>query len=225
MKTGVSRLDRLLALIFPQRCLLCGRITIGGQRVCERCLKENPPRTLFSRVDDGESDFSKPVFCVSACRYGGTVRRQLLRYKFKGRQEKAVGFSQAILITLPPGWQTVDLVTWCPISKERYQERGYDQSELLAHRIGRKLGAPCHKLLEKIKDNCPQMKLNARERRLNVIGAYRVSFPEEKIMGKRILLIDDIVTTGATLWEWVKCLQRAGAAEVLCATVAATRKE
>ncbi len=93
MKTGVSRLDRLLALVFPQRCLLCGRITIGGQRVCERCLKENPPRTLFSRVDEtGRAIFQSRCSAFQHAGMAGRFAASCCAINSREDRRKQLGF-------------------------------------------------------------------------------------------------------------------------------------
>ena len=96
--------------------------------------------------------------------------------------------------------------------------------ELLAEAVGRELGMEPVPMLKKVRHNRPQSGLNdASKRRANVLGAYRAVHPEE-IDGKRILLLDDLLTTGATAGEAARVLLTAGAKEVHCAAVAAAQK-
>lgn len=118
-----------------------------------------------------------------------------------------------------------DVLTWVPISPLRMLQRGYDQTELLALAVGQELGTvPC-RCLRKIRHTRTQSSLNrASQRRANVSGAYRVC-NTATIQGKRVLLLDDIITTGATLSECAKTLLVAGANEVICGAVAVTPNE
>lgn len=99
-----------------------------------------------------------------------------------------------------------------PVSAERLRERGYDQTVLLAERLAAQTDLPCRSLLRKTRDNRTQHRLTAKERAANVRGAYACDGAD----GLRVLLVDDIVTTGATARECAAMLYRAGAAEVLC---------
>ena len=126
-----------------------------------------------------------------------------------------------LLQTHPEG---LDVLTWVPVSRLRKVSRGYDQVELLARAVGAELGMEPVRLLKKIRHNRPQSGISdAAQRRANVLGAYQM-VPGQDISGKRILLLDDILTTGATAGEAARVLLTAGAKEVHCAAVAAARK-
>ena len=113
-----------------------------------------------------------------------------------------------------------DLVTWVPISRLRRFRRGYDQGELLARALSRELDICCLPALKKIRHNRRQSGIVGQaERRANVLGAYR-PVNADRICGMRILLVDDILTTGATLGECARELLTAGAKEIHCAVVA-----
>jgi ComF family protein len=113
-----------------------------------------------------------------------------------------------------------DLLTWIPISAQRLRKRGYDQVELLAQKVARELNRPLVPTLKKIRHNQPQSGIvGAAERRANVLGAYSI-LDGADVAGKRILLLDDILTTGATASECSRVLLTAGAAEVQFAAVA-----
>ena len=112
-----------------------------------------------------------------------------------------------------------------PLSRARRWKRGYDQAELLARELARRCGIPCERLLRKRRNNPAQSGMRSDEaRRRNVKGKYRAVSPEA-IRGKRIMLVDDIVTTGATLSECAGVLKAAGAKAVCAVTVAQARKE
>ena len=118
---------------------------------------------------------------------------------------------------------TFDLLTWVPVSARRRFCRGYDQVGLLARALGRELGIKPQRTLRKVRHTPAQSTLSgAEQRKANVLGAYRVVNPRA-LQGKRVLLLDDIITTGATLSECARTLEAAGAARVLGASVAAGR--
>ena len=116
-----------------------------------------------------------------------------------------------------------DIITWVPLSAKRYKERGYDQAKLLADAVGAKLGVKPIRTLRKVKHIPKQATMGSPEkRRANISGAYTV-INCEAVEGKRILLIDDIITSGSTLGECARMLRQSGAAEVVCAAVARSR--
>ncbi|HOJ35800.1 MAG TPA: phosphoribosyltransferase family protein, partial [Clostridiales bacterium] len=112
-----------------------------------------------------------------------------------------------------------DCVCFVPESEDVLKERGYNQSRLLAESVSRHLNVPCGELLKKLYTTKPQRTLSAAERQGNVLGVFETN-PEEITAGKKILLIDDIKTTGATLDECAKSLLIAGADRVFCAVAA-----
>ena len=116
-----------------------------------------------------------------------------------------------------------DTVTWVPVSPRRLRQRGYDQARLLAEEAARVLEVPALPLLSKTRDTPPQSGLEeAGQRRANVLGVYRAP---DAAAGLRVLLADDVVTTGSTLSECARTLLTAGAAELVCVTLAQARKD
>ena len=116
-----------------------------------------------------------------------------------------------------------DILSWIPLDRNRRRSRGYDQAELLARDVGRRLQRDVTPVVRKKLGIRPQSQTGEPEKRkANIAGAYKVLDPAQ-IAGKRILLIDDIVTTGSTLSECAKTLLLAGAEDVRCATLASTR--
>lgn len=205
--------------LFPPKCILCGRLLERGELdLCRKCRVEAP---AFSK---GKLKLQFLDSCAVVWYYEGSVRRSLLRYKFYHARTLAPGYGRLLAMKLlneyPEGF---DLLTWVPISPWRKFWRGYDQDELLARNVGRELGMEPVPLLKKIRNNPPQSGITGySRRRANVLGAYRVE-NKELIREKRILLIDDIITTGATAGECARMLLTEGAKEVHCAVVAAAR--
>jgi len=145
----------------------------------------------------------------------------LLRYKFGGATGYAKVYGRLVADTVRTELAgEYDLVTWVPLSRRRLRERGYDQARLLAKATAKALGLPLTPTLHKQRNTQPQSGTgDAAKRRANIAGAYRMKTGAD-VTGKRILLMDDIVTTGATLSECARVLGKAGAEQVVCATVA-----
>ena len=211
----------LLDLLFPPKCVFCGRILSSGERdLCARCQSELPWLEGAAAEQTGEF-FS---LCVSPLRYQDQVRDSIRRYKFKGRRgyHKAYGklVAQCVHDHLAGRY---DLISWVPLSDKRKKERGYDQAFLLAGAAALELDDVAVETLRKGRHTDAQSGLDDdAARRANVLGAYTVVDPE-LVAGKRVLLIDDVITTGSTMAECARALRTAGAKEVLCATLARAR--
>ena len=211
----------LLDLLFPPRCVFCGKLLATGERdFCARCQRELPWLEGPAAEQTGEF-FS---LCAAPLRYQGVVRDSIRRYKFKGRQgyHKAYGklVAQCVHDHLAGKY---DLITWVPLSEKRKRERGYDQAFLLASAAALELGDVAVETLRKSRHTDAQSGLEGEaERRANVLGAYTAVDPE-LVAGRRILLIDDVVTTGATFSECARVLRTMGAKDVVCAALARAR--
>jgi predicted amidophosphoribosyltransferase len=114
-----------------------------------------------------------------------------------------------------------DVLTWVPLSAAKFKKRGYDQVEQIGKAVSRELGQPLTPTLKKVRDTSTQSTLETLDaRRANVLGAYVVTDPEA-VKDKRVLLLDDVITTGSTASECAKTLLFSGAKEVYCAALAA----
>jgi len=210
-------LQKLRHLLFPPKCILCRRLLPHRQAdLCPDC-----------RIHTEE--FAKPGRNIpfvekwtAVWYYGGNVQRSILRYKFYGFRSYAGPYGQLLAMKIQREYGSdFDLITWTPISARRRRSRGYDQTELLARSAARELGLRLTPTLQKHRHTKPQSSLKGVAfRRANVMGAYRVLSPET-FAGKRVLLVDDIITTGATVSECARLLLTAGAKEVYCAALAA----
>lgn len=210
----------LVQLLFPPKCVLCGKLLEKEQMdFCRECRS-----THFSNsIIKNRWLFLDSFFFVWY--YEGNVRKSLLRYKFRGARRYASAYGRVlamrVLQELPEGF---DILTWIPVSAKRKASRGYDQVELIARAVGRELGMKPKPLLKKVRDNPPQSSLtDDKMRKRNVTDVYQFR-GDADIAGKRILLLDDILTTGATAEEAARILLCAGAEEVHCAAMAAARK-
>ncbi len=213
-------IDQLLELLYPTRCAFCHKLArTPEEKVCRDCIRKLPYVPMAQKKKlAGITD------CVSPFYYRGDVRASLHRYKFGGVTGYAEIYADFLVKCIDENEITCDSITWAPLSRRRLRRRGYDQARLLAEALAVRLGVPCEPMLVKARHTPPQSRTNsAAERRKNVAGVYRAN-PSAHISGKRILLIDDIVTTGSTLCACAAVLKEAGAAEIAAATVARTEQ-
>lgn len=211
----------LLDLLFPPKCPYCQRVLAESRApVCPKCQDTLP--WLAGCEAERKVDFLDN--CFSPLAYRGAVPDAVGRYKFQGVRAYHVPFGQVMAQSLEDHLpQGADLITWVPLGRRRLRKRGYDQARLLAEEVGRRSGIPPTATLVKIKDTAQQSLLEEESaRRANVLGAYAL-LPEVCLEGKRVVLTDDIVTSGASLSECAAQLRLAGAAEVFGLTLAQAR--
>ncbi len=169
----------------------------------------------------GECMKDRPAF-TKAYAYGlfdGPLKEAIHSYKFSSTRRLAAPLA-ALLCSL--GLPPADAVTAVPLSKRRMLERGFNQSMLIGREVARKTGARLlPHALKKVKDTPAQAGLNRKERILNLKGAFICG---DCVSGKTVLLVDDVITTGATARECSKALVAAGAREVYIAALARTKK-
>jgi len=213
----------LLDLIYPPKCPFCRRVLDRkAEGVCPLC-EEKLPHTGTERAKRLENG----MLTLSPLRYEGAVRKAIHRYKFGGLAVYAVPFGKRMARCLREERDPAHfLVTWVPLSEKRLKQRGYDQARLLAEELMKELGLdPPQPLLRKIRNTRAQSSLTEeKDRRANVKGAYEV-IDSSLVRDAHILLVDDVVTTGATLTACAAELRKAGAAEVSAITLARSSKE
>ena len=202
--------------LFPQKCILC-RSLLSSQEtdLCTKCRTGQPEYSYGLKKVPHIADLT------AVWRYSGDVRKSLHRYKFGNARQYAPVYGRLLAMRILRDLPQADIITWVPVSRKRLRERGYDQVQLLAQAVSPELGIPAEPLLNKFRDNQPNSGLRTpEERRANVLGVYK-AVGQERFCGKRVLLLDDIVTTGATASECARVLLDAGAEEVIFAAVAA----
>ena len=210
-------LDLIAHLLYPWKCVFCESV-LKNTDICHEC-EEKLPYTV------GDSAMQKFPFidkCVSPLYYKDKVRASVHRYKFDGcsaySRRYAALMSDCVENNLD--CRSIDVISWIPLSKKRLRQRGYDQARLLAEEIAAKTGLPCRQLLQKVKNNSAQsLTRDAKQRRENVAGVYALDDGAD-VSGLRILLVDDVVTTGATMSEAARILRKAGAKSVFGVTLA-----
>lgn len=202
--------DAILDLLFPQKCILCGKLLDKKELdLCRSCRVDSPAcikhNLKFTFLDSW----------TAVWYYKGYIKESLRRYKFRRMRHYAPAYGRLLAMKLlqdyPEGF---DVLTWVPVSSLRKFSRGYDQVELIARAVARELDMEPVAALKKVRHNQPQSRISGQaKRRANVLAAYRCVSPE-LVAGKRVLLLDDIITTGATAGECARVLLTAGAKEV-----------
>lgn len=207
----------MLSLIFPPRCVLCHDFLQANETdLCHKCRADTPEVFHTKR--------SIPFIAkwTALWYYKDNVRNSIHRFKFKNARGYAETYARLLSRKLLETEMAdgIDMLTWAPISLRRYLRRGYDQTQLLAKALSRELNIPLVRTIRKVRHTKTQSLIkDPAARRANINGAYRVTDPR-LVAGKRILLLDDILTTGATAQECARILLTAGAAEIYFAAIA-----
>ena len=214
----MTLLSSLLDLLFPPKCPFCGRV-LDTSGICDACRRELP----WTEGDEALRRLSGGLRCAAPLRYEGLAKAGLHRFKFQGMSSAAGPLGELVARCAAEQLSgEFDTVTWVPVSAKRLRQRGYDQARLLAERACALWDTAPVRLLDKTVHNPAQSGLKeGSARRDNVRGVYRAADPDGT-RGRRILPVDDICTTGATLAECARVLREAGAADVVCAAAALT---
>lgn len=227
--------EMLLSLLYPRRCPICHDIvTPRGHLICPDCLKKVPfvqgPTCLCCGKEIASKEIEYCYDCSHHTRsfaggfalavYDPVMRESIRRFKNGGRMEYADWYVEAI-------WQRyggqlqgldIDAVVPVPLHRSRRNERGYNQAELLAGRLAKKLRVPVlPKALARTRKTTAQKYLGGRERQKNLEAVFAVG--RQSVVGKTILLVDDIYTTGGTAEACTRVLLTAGAQAVYLVNV------
>ncbi len=208
----MKTLEKIRQLLYPQKCLNCGEAIERGS-LCDDCLLKIKPNEMSIDLDGKTT-----LRVISSQSYTDGFRDSVQAFKFSGAYRMSDDFAELMRLNLEEWEIKADIITFVPMTKSRERERGYNQAQKLAESLSEKIGLPCMKLLTKNRNNLVQHSLNAKERKKNVIGVYDFS-SENYIKDRTIVLVDDIITTGATISECAKVLYESGAKEVfgICA--------
>ncbi len=201
-----------MAALLPSRCPGCG---VRAEPVCRPCaagMRCAPPSPPPTGIDSWAAAFS----------YEGVARELVARLKYRNARagvpwlaDVAAGVAQRCLCG-PNGLAPPDVVTWPPTLAERRRVRGFDQAEILAGAVGRRLATAVRPLLGRL-DRSPQTGRSAAARRAGPQFA-----PRGACYGLRVLVVDDVATTGSTLASCGSALRSAGAVSVVAVTIART---
>ena len=216
----MSLKEWLLDFVFPPRCPFCGAILVrDGDVICSRCRKDLPWAADRPRKATFVKSVTAPLY------YEGNVRYSILNFKFRATPARGRAYGRLVGEAVKRQGIDFDVLTWVPLSRQRLRHRGYDQAELIARGAGEVLGREPVPLLQKKRDVPPQSRIRTPEaRRANISGCYEVADPRSA-EGRRILLVDDIITTGSTVSECARMLMLSGAKQVSAAAVACHRDD
>lgn len=220
---------KVLDLLFPPHCVSCGK---GGAFLCRKCRKKliylQPPLcircsqpirtgTICQKCQSQTWDIDG---ICSVFKYGGAIRQAIIQFKYQNIKALADPLSYLMMEYLKKHPLSFDIIIPVPIHKRRLRERGYNQSSLLARRLSYRTCIPVVEgALIRTKHTSAQAKTdNVEQRRENIKNAFKCV--NHDISGKRILLIDDVCTSGATLNSCATSLKSAGAASVWGLTLA-----
>jgi ComF family protein len=222
----------------PQRCALCVA-DAGGALLCAKCARALPALAQACPVCAMPAEGSvacgaclahAPPFAatIAAYTYAFPVDRLLQELKYGGRLALAdwAGSALGVVVLrklaarLPQ--ERPDAIVALPLGRNRQRERGFNQAQEIALRVARRIGVPTASLLARIAETTPQSDLSWPERAANIRGAFAA---DRAAHGRRIAIVDDVMTTGATLAEAARALLRGGAQRVECWVVARTLRE
>ncbi|MEX1170365.1 MAG: ComF family protein [Chloroflexota bacterium] len=214
-----------LDLAFPASCAGCGR---EGEPLCAAC---RPALDARLELPGGTpiglpADLPAPLLQVEWCApFAGPVRGALLQLKYAGERRLARPLGEAVARRWARVGEGATVVVPVPVHADRERQRGYDQAALIAEVAAATLGLSCVRALVRSRATAAQFELGRDERSANVAGAFRLRTLEaiEAVAGRWALLVDDVVTTGATLAACGVALQEAGAYVVSAITVARER--
>lgn len=219
-----------LDVIYPPRCPYCGQVIETGAKTCGTCTPDrwriDGPRCLRcgrNKNDCACTSRRSPKYyrAIAAPFYfGGEVRSAIYRMKQEYSPIRILSEEMCAVLDGVYGGISFDWITDVPMSGKKRRERGFNQAAELARSISAHTGVPYRELLVKRMETQVQHHLTAEERRANVLGAYDLR-RNAPVAGKKILLVDDVYTTGSTVTECAKILMFGGASYVyiLCAAI------
>ena len=234
MKKVKKGREVLYSILFPRRCPICDHVIVYGKDICEKCegeilyITEPACKKCGKQLSSEEREFcpdcgrkkhyykqGKAVFS-----YQKGMKRSMYRFKYAGRREYAAFYARVAKERMQR-WilrHGIEVIVPIPMYKSKQRRRGYNQAEVFARCLGDYLELPVDgKMIQRIKNTVPQKELNDIQRKDNLKGAFHLQTNIVKY--RKILLVDDIYTTGCTVDEVTKCFLAAGIEEIYFLTV------
>jgi ComF family protein len=214
----------LCELLLPRCCPVCGKLLMQGEEVVCAFCAIGLPRYRVANIEDNPLlrlvwDKTDVVRATTFLCYNkfSPYHNLVIDLKFHGNHDLAVRLGQwAALEARRQGfWDGADALVPVPLTRWRRWQRGYNQAEMLARGMADVTGLPVVNLLRRTKNRKSQTHLSGEERRRNAEGIYHASVPNEWC-GKRLVLVDDVMTTGATLANCALALQKADRNAEIC---------
>jgi ComF family protein len=197
-------------IVIPVRCVLCGR---HGAHVCQNCSDRLESAPLMAR--DAYADYPA-VVALGA--YTGSLRSAVLSLKFRHRRAAAFRLGELLGAKLH---RAIDVIVPVPLHPERLLSRGFNQAEMIAQGIASTFGTPLHcNALVRTRATIPQSSLALRERGQNVCGAFALGSEAPSLQNARVMIVDDVVTTGATAAACAAALREGDVTSIMLAALA-----
>ena len=206
-------------MLFPPVCGICGKLDKNS--LCNKC-KIRLQKNALCKIEDYKNTSSYFDEHIYLFQYTGEIRDTILKYKFNEKSYIYRTFLEFIKNNeeMCSQIKKYDIIIPVPVSKKRFKQRGYNQSALIAKNLAKTLNIDYKEnVLIKIKDNKPQSEMGQDKRKSNVKDVYKIK-NQEKIYQKRVLILDDIFTTGNTVNECAKVLIENSANNVGIFTIA-----
>ncbi|MFI3206093.1 MAG: ComF family protein [Clostridia bacterium] len=216
----INFFSKIYHCFFPNACLFCGEYLPPKIYACKECLPDDFIERIFN-IRVSRQRFFLKVYSLDL--YENEIQKNIRHLKFHGFYSYSKKFMSVIYPLFHKyNLDSYDAICYVPMTKKHEYERGYNQAKLLAQNLSTLSNIPVKDYIKKVKSNKTQHSLNAKLRWKNIQNVYAVT---EDLRGKKILLIDDILTTGATLCECAKTLYKMGAGSVTGITVACVKYE
>lgn len=216
MENGLVRnlkflVECVLDLIYcgDEKCILCGKDMYEDNVICESC--ENNIKVCRDSFDI--KIHGKQCRCYSGAYYSGSMMELILKLKYKSSFKAGEVIARYMKNTVHNNEIDFDSITYVPMTRKSVRKRGYNQSEYLARLMGKYTNKPVIPYLNKIKDTKDQIGLDKSNRWDNIRGSFKIN-NKYGVINKNILLIDDVVTTGATAFHCCSELFKAGAEKI-----------
>ena len=221
--------EMLLSIFFPRRCPLCDEVILYEEKICKKCAKKVPyiKEPVCKRCGK-QLENERQEYCADCGRkihhftqgkavflYQKEMKLSMYRFKYAGKREY-VDFYVQEAVKRYENWIKkigIEVIVPVPVHRRRKRERGYNQAEVFAKALGKEINIPVNsEVISRIKNTAPQKELTVVQRKDNLKGAFQVGANIVKY--NKILLVDDIYTTGATIDTIAELLKRTGAEEV-----------
>jgi competence protein ComFC len=208
-------IEEIARLVFPPRCPVCKSGT--QDIICPGCIQDLTFNT-FIYIPEKTVHID---LAVALSLYDGPLRKALMEVKFRHRKRIITFLAELMKDADLSPLGEADMIVPVPLSMNRLKKRGFNQAAVIAEGVARQLGIPLSGILERKRDTRPQFSLSEGERFGNVKDAFFIEETKD-LEGKTLLVVDDILTTGATVDECSRLLKRNGAEKVTVLTLART---